>query len=72
MVTGIVVGTALIAFAGTVRLGDGGMFGSWLSARGLLLLVPYMLLLFGVCMLACVVPTRRALAVQPSVALRAE
>jgi ABC-type lipoprotein release transport system permease subunit len=28
--------------------------------------------MFGVCMLACIVPTRRALRVQPTEALRAE
>jgi predicted permease len=36
------------------------------------LLAAYAALMFGVCMLACVVPTRRALHVQPSDALRVE
>jgi hypothetical protein len=36
------------------------------------LLALYVVVVFGVCMLACVVPTRRALAVQPTEALRAE
>jgi predicted lysophospholipase L1 biosynthesis ABC-type transport system permease subunit len=36
------------------------------------LLAAYGTLMIGVCMLACVVPTRRALRVQPSEALRAE
>ncbi len=35
-------------------------------------LVTYTLLMLGVCLLACVVPTRRALGVQPTEALRAE
>jgi predicted permease len=35
-------------------------------------LAGYALLMLGVCMLACVVPTRRALRVQPAEALRAE
>ena len=32
----------------------------------------YAVLMFGVCLLACVVPTRRALRVQPTEALRAD
>jgi predicted permease len=36
------------------------------------LLVAYAALMIGVCMLACIVPTRRALRVQPSEALRVE
>jgi ABC-type antimicrobial peptide transport system permease subunit len=36
------------------------------------LLAAYAALMIGVCMLACIVPTRRALAVQPSEALRVE
>ena len=36
------------------------------------LLIGYAILMLGVCMLACVVPTVRALRVQPTEALRAE
>jgi ABC-type lipoprotein release transport system permease subunit len=36
------------------------------------MLLGYAILMFGVCMLACVVPTMRALRVQPTEALRAE
>jgi putative ABC transport system permease protein len=35
-------------------------------------LAAYAAVMLGVCLLACVVPTRRALGVQPSEALRAE
>jgi len=34
--------------------------------------VGYAVFMLGVCLLACVVPTRRALGVQPTEALRAE
>ncbi|HYC52566.1 MAG TPA: ABC transporter permease [Gemmatimonadaceae bacterium] len=43
-----------------------------LTLEGLALLAGYAILMFGVCMLACVVPTARALRVQPTEALRAE
>jgi ABC-type lipoprotein release transport system permease subunit len=34
--------------------------------------VAYAVFMLGVCLLACVVPTRRALSVEPTIALRAE
>ena len=43
-----------------------------LSLRHISLLVGYAGVMMAVCMLACVVPTRRALGVQPTEALRAE
>jgi putative ABC transport system permease protein len=46
--------------------------GGWLSARGTGLFVAYMFLMMGVCTLACIVPTRRALRVQPTEAMRAD
>jgi putative ABC transport system permease protein len=36
------------------------------------LLVAYAVLMLGVCLLACVVPTRRALGIEPTEALRME
>jgi ABC-type lipoprotein release transport system permease subunit len=42
------------------------------SARVGLLLAGHAALMFAVCMLACVAPTRRALRVQPSEAMRTE
>lgn len=49
-----------------------GFSAGALSLVNVALLVVYVALMFGVCMLACAVPTRRALAVEPTVALRSE
>ncbi|HEV2149220.1 MAG TPA: ABC transporter permease [Longimicrobiaceae bacterium] len=45
---------------------------SGLSAKEVGMVAAYMALMMGVCMLACIVPTRRALRVEPTDALRAE
>ena len=42
------------------------------SALQVVMLLAYAAMMFGVCMLACIVPTRRALRVQPTEALRAQ
>jgi hypothetical protein len=49
-----------------------GVLGSALWPNGVLLVVAYAGLMMGVCMLACIVPTRRALRVEPIEALRAD
>ena len=43
-----------------------------LSLRDIAAIVIYVAVMMGVCLLACVVPTRRALRVQPTEALRAD
>ena len=74
---GIVAGYVLVTLGAIVFTGhqpdtalrvDPGV----LSAGQYALLAGYSVLMLGVCMLACVVPTRRALRVQPVEALRAE
>lgn len=46
--------------------------GDWLSAKGAGLFTAYIALMMGVCTLACIVPTRRALRIQPTEAMRAD
>jgi len=70
---GVLAGGVLVAAAGVaLRGGDGAMFESDGPAVNLPLLVPYVLLMMGVCLLACIVPTKRALRVEPTEAMRAE
>ena len=71
---GILAGAALIAavasiaymseFPGSEDLSPG------LSPKQIAILLGYATVMLGVCLLACVVPTRRALRVEPTVALR--
>jgi len=48
------------------------MFGDSVRPAALAGALGYSVLMFGVCLLACIVPTRRALRVQPTEALRAD
>ena len=68
---GILAGTALIAAAGSVETEMPGLTGD-LSLKQYALIVADAILMLGVCLIACVVPTRRALRVEPTVALRME
>jgi ABC-type antimicrobial peptide transport system permease subunit len=69
---GVVAGGCLIAAATFLRTEDGILTGDGLSPTQLATLAGYVALMFGVCLLACVVPTRRALRVEPTEAMRAE
>jgi ABC-type lipoprotein release transport system permease subunit len=75
VVLGVVAGTILIALAaiGLQQTQEfAGMKGRGLTVGEIAMLMGYAILMLGVCMLACVVPTMRALRVQPTEALRAE
>ncbi|HEU4631316.1 MAG TPA: FtsX-like permease family protein, partial [Gemmatimonadaceae bacterium] len=65
---GVAAGAVLAALL--VLVGTGG--GTTPSLRGAALLAAYAVLMLGVCLLACIVPTRRALGVEPTEALRAD
>lgn len=73
---GVLAGSLLIATGATMAPGTNfsfaeGLASGW-SLRRFGMLVGYAAFLFGVCLLACVVPTRRALSVEPTRALQAD
>jgi ABC-type antimicrobial peptide transport system permease subunit len=70
---GIVIGTAFI-FTGATLLQNTELPSSEsaLTLQGMATIVGYGIVMLGVCMLGCVVPTRRALNIQPTIALRTE
>ena len=68
---GVAAGAALIALAATVETEMPGLSGD-LSLGQFAIVVAYAIFMLGVCLLACVVPTRRALGVEPTVALRVD
>jgi predicted permease len=75
MAVGVLAGVAVIATA-TIMYpyseGPGADQAGGLTAAAIAMQAAYAAVMFAVCMLACVVPTRRALAVEPTVALRTE
>jgi ABC-type lipoprotein release transport system permease subunit len=54
---------------GSVKTEMPGLSGD-LSLAEWAMLAGYCVVMLGVCLLACIVPTRRALSVEPTVALR--
>ncbi|MEX2295384.1 MAG: ABC transporter permease, partial [Gemmatimonadota bacterium] len=65
------VGLGVLAGAYLLGMLSHWMFGG-ITLGQMLLVAVYALVMAGVCLLACVVPTRRALGVEPVTALRAE
>jgi ABC-type antimicrobial peptide transport system permease subunit len=70
---GIVVGTAIVfTMASLIKYTEFPGSESDLTLQGMALIVGYGIVMLGVCMLGCVVPTRRALNIEPTIALRTE
>jgi hypothetical protein len=70
---GIVVGTLVIVTAATmIRYTELPGSESDLTLQGVAIIIGYGIVMLGVCMLGCVVPTRRALNIEPTTALRTE
>jgi amino acid transporter len=63
---GVVAGAWIVAILAFDIVGGG------LSARGVAIVTGYATLMMIVCMLACVVPTRRVLGIEPTEAMRAD
>ena len=68
---GVIAGGGLIALFGSLETQMPGLEGD-LSPGQFAIVVAYAIFMLGVCLLACIVPTRRALSVEPTIALRAE
>jgi ABC-type lipoprotein release transport system permease subunit len=71
MAGSVLIFLAAIVVGNTEQFRGTGV-GGVLTSGEVALLIGYAILMLGVCMFACVVPTRRALRVQPTEALRAE
>jgi predicted permease len=70
---GIVVGTAIVFTAASlIKYTEFPGSETDLTIQGMAMIVGYGIVMLGVCMLACVVPTRRALNIEPTIALRTE
>ena len=68
---GVIAGGALVALVGSIETEMPGLQGD-MSPGQFAIVVAYAIFMLCVCLLACIVPTRRALSVEPTIALRAE
>jgi putative ABC transport system permease protein len=70
---GIVAGTAMVlAVAELIKYTEFPGSDTDLTLAGMLLILGHGTVMLAVCMLGCIVPTRRALKIEPTIALRAE
>jgi putative ABC transport system permease protein len=70
---GIVIGTAIVfAVASLLKYTEFPGSETELTLQHVAMIAGYGIVMLGVCMLGCVVPTRRALDIEPTVALRTE
>ena len=70
---GIVVGTAIVFTAASlIKYTEFPGSETDLTVQGMAMIVGYGIVMLGVCMLGCVAPTRRALNIEPTIALRTE
>jgi putative ABC transport system permease protein len=70
---GIVVGTAIVFTAASlIKYTEFPGSESDLTLQGMAMIIGYGIVMLGVCMLACLMPTRRALDIEPTIALRTE
>jgi hypothetical protein len=70
---GIVVGTAIVFTAASlIKYTEFPGSETDLTLQGMAMIIGYGIVMLGVCMLGCVVPTRRALNIEPTIALRTE
>lgn len=72
---GVLAGISFIAFLTFMypySEGPGAGEADGLTLQAIAMQLSYATVMFGICMLACVVPTRRALKIEPTTALRTE
>ncbi|HET9370716.1 MAG TPA: ABC transporter permease [Vicinamibacterales bacterium] len=70
---GVVIGTAFVLTGAVlIRYTEFPGYETDLTLEAIAMIVGYGIVMLGVCLLACVVPTRRALNIEPTAALRTE